>query len=517
MPRHIASLLVAPHYALDARMGMQQLAHVLARAGENGMPVGLPDEQERSEGWFAEFIREYGHCHYYVNADGSKVHSLDADLNDRLKEGAIAVVPVRGLLVKECDLFDEAYWGMTSTTRLARLLDQLRDDPRVVGAVQDVFSGGGQVWGTEAYGVAGKAFAAVKPLITHVDHLAASAAYWGAAPSTRIVLDGRTSEVGSIGVMMAWWDMIPFFEKAGFLYREFYAPESGKKNEEWRELREKNSGKLMEEGMSPTAQLFQQHVRDTRGTHLNTADEAVLQGRVYQGDDALKAGLADGYATLNETIAAAREAAPQPQEQQQQPKNMSNKTKLTALLAGLFAGKTDVTQQDIDETNTDLAKEGITNVAAISTAEQERLNKSAELIAAAEQKAKDAEATSATAVKAAEQKATDAKAAADAANGKAEAAEKDATAQREAIAAAATKLGVEVKEGANTIDAIVDACTAAREQVATLTAENTKLKAGPAGDGMAAAVVDQKGDTDKHTNEELSAEEEAFRGAELGK
>lgn len=516
MPRHIASLLPAPQYALDARLGMQYLQQLISRAGADGLPKGIPDEAERSEDWLTNYIRNYGNAHYYINTDGTVVHSLDQDAVSRVKEGAIAVVPVRGIIVKDADLFEEAYWGLTSTTRLARLFRDLRDDDRVVAAVQEVMSPGGQVWGTEAYGKAATAFDAVKPLITHVDHLSASAAYWGSSPSRQILLDGHTSEVGSIGVMMAWLDLIPYFEKEGFVFREFYAPESSKKNEAHRELREKNSGKLIEESMSPTAQLFQEHVKAGRGERLNTKDKAVLQGRVYQGQDAIDAGLADGFATLEEAIALARTMAPIPEEQPQKSTTMSVTKKLVALATALFSDKVEVSNEEITEANAMLAKEGTTNVALVSTAEQKRLNDAATAIATAEGNVTAANAKAAQEVNAAKESATKAAEATKTAEAAAATAKNALDAQNSVIEAAAKKAGIEAKEGTTLLEQLTAQLEAKTAQVETLTTENAKLKEEPASDGKPASVVDEKGDVATHGKDEvLSPEEEAFRKAEL--
>ncbi|HRH68804.1 MAG TPA: S49 family peptidase [Flavobacteriales bacterium] len=516
MPRHIAAILGSPRYALDMRMGGNYLQQVLARAGVDGLPMGLPSEEERSADWFTEFVKKYGCAHYYVNTDGSMVHSLDEGAHDKVKPGAIAVVPVRGLIVKEADQFEEAYWEVCSTQRLAAVYTQLLRDDRVVAAVQRSFSGGGQVWGTEAYGEATKAFAAEKPLIGQVDHIAASAAYWGSCNCTQILLDGKTSEVGSIGVMTAWFDIIPYFEKEGIKYREYYAPESEKKNEDWRALREKENSKLIEEGMSPTAQLFIETVQEGRGARLNKKDPAILQGRMYQGQDAIDAGLADGFGTLADAIALARTLAPkQDEEQPENPQSiMSIKTKLVAMAAALFADKAEVKSEDIAEANAELAEKNITNVAFVDTAEQKRLGDAAASITAAEGKVTEANAK----VTAAEKKATNAEGKASKAAEDLTAATKATTELQGAIDAAFKKTGLEAKEGSSPLELMVAALEASTKELAEANKKITKLEADPAVDGKPAGAVDTKGDVNDHGNgEKLTPEEEAFRNAELTK
>jgi len=491
------------------RMGAHHLGQVIARATTDGLPKGLPEgTNEASAEWVAEFVMRYGHAHYYENADGSRVHSMEDKAYDKIKPGAVAIVPVRGLVVKEADPFEEAYWGLTSTERLATVFAQLTADDRVVGAVQRIFSPGGQVFGTEAYGGSIATMCASKQVVSSIDHLCASAGYWGACGSSKILLEGKTSEVGSIGVMMAWWDMIPYLERIGFKYHEYYAPESGAKNEEWRAAR-KGDPKPIEEGMSPTAQLFIATVQAGRGDRLDASDKKILQGRMYSGDAAIAAGLADGYGTLADAIQEVRK--PTPVSLKTKPAEMNIKNSLAAI-AALFSGKVEASQQDIDEANKTLAEKEITNVLFMSTADQKRATDSAALIADAEGKAKASESKATAAAG----KVTTAEEATAKANADLKTATDAANATLATASAACAKHTIEAKEGVSSLDQLVAALDARTAELAIANAKVTKLEADPADDGKAAGVVDEKGDVNDHgKDDELSPEEKAFRGTSL--
>jgi ClpP class serine protease len=516
---------------MDMRPGSQHVANMLMQEPDASFLERLAsdDQADGDAKWYTQYLIESGQFPYYVNPDGSTVSVLDAEVGKRVKTGAVAVLPIKGVMVKEAWYVEELVFGLCSSERIAEEMRMFQDDARVAGIVLKPYTPGGMVYGTEAVGESVKAAAAAKPVIACVDHMACSAGYWDIANATEIRLMGKTSEVGSIGVVRAWMDLIGIWEKMGATWRMHFAPESNKKWEEYRELLEKDNPKVLEGGMSPTAQLFQQVVREGRQGKLNTKDDAVLAGRVYEGDAAIAAGLADGYGTLQECIDAVRrqagvsvsrstgrraDSAPTPTDNHSETDNNPNMSKIAKVVAALaaalgFDNKEEVTSQNIKEANEALKEKGITAAAFVVTAEVERLATAAQQVAEANEAKAAAEQAKATA--------ESAKAAAECAlataNTEKSVAEGKATAATDALAAveaklkdAATKANLEVKDGENATDVVINALSAATARVTELEAQVTTLKGEEAPDSRPGGVVNKEGDTRDATKDDTLSE-----------
>lgn len=475
---------------------------------------------EESNSW-REFIKSTGLYPYYVNPTGEVVHTMDEDSDGRIAQGAIAVIPVQGALVRECWTYEEIFWGLVSADRLTKFIRKVEHDSRIAGAVATVNCPGGMVSGTEKLGKAWAKLGKSKPNITHVDDLAASAAYWFASQSRSIQLEGQTCEVGSVGVMLSFFDFIPVLEAWGAKYHELYATESGKKNEDWRGLRMQNDPALFKEGLGQTARLFQSIVRAGR-PGIQDAN-GTLEGRVFAGDDAVANGMADGIADLEACINMVRSGTPastappaaDPEQQlpptvtegngdnaltsKPQPNIMNVKERIVAFIAGLFPNKEAVTSEVITEANTQLREKGVEGVAVVTTEEQERVANATALIADAEQRA-----TAATTERdAAVDGRTTVEGERDTAITERDAATSSFNAANTTLTAALTAHGITLAEGANAADTIASTLASTRTELEAAKAEIVTLKGEDAPSKEPSGAVNKTGDAG--TTEEASA------------
>jgi ClpP class serine protease len=460
---------------------------------------------EEASSW-REFLKTTGLFPYYINPDGTVVHTMDAEVDGNIKTGAIAVVPVNGVLVREAWTAEEVFWGLVSSDRLTSFIRKIHNDDRIVGALATSNCPGGQVSGVEKLGKAWDAFTAKKKTALLVDDLCASGGVWFGCGSGTINLVGETAEIGSVGVMMSFWDLIPLFEAWGAKYYEYYANESEKKNEGWRGLREGKDPAVIKAEIGRTARLFQERVKSARGIALNANDPTVLQGRMFAGSDALTAGLADGIADFDACIAQLRAGTPstsappanKPEENlapnnsgttdtnaksTTTPPTMNIVTRLVALAAALFSSKEEVTAENIEAANKELASKEITGVVFANAADAEAANTAAESVKKANEAKAAAEAAKATA----ETERDTAKAAQTAAEGKVSATET-------ALQSVMTELKLEATEGATALDTVVAALKSASTKVTEQQAEITRLKGEHAPDGKAAGAVNTTGD-----------------------
>lgn len=128
------------------------------------------------------------------------------------RDGA-AVITVSGPLLNFGDR-DLSRFGYASYGWLSGSFLRAAADMAVNRAVIAFDSPGGMVSGIETVTSALRTLRAAKPVVAHVDGMAASAAYWLASQADEIVMTDL-SEVGSIGVYTTHMDMSKLLERIG--------------------------------------------------------------------------------------------------------------------------------------------------------------------------------------------------------------------------------------------------------------------------------------------------------------
>lgn len=505
----------APLWALNAMRGQQLYQHLALEMDQRKAGVMLSSEgAEASEGgeeqanWWNDLLLASGVTPYYVNPDGSVVQSVEKDHDSKLQQGAVAVIPVHGTLMHDCWAYEEVFYGLVSSKRLATFTRDVQRNPKVAGAVFSIYSPGGMVNGTEALGRAVRELGAAKKTVAHVDSLAASAGYWLASQCGTIVIDGETTEVGSVGVMLSFLDVIPYLEALGCKYHELYPEESNKKNEAWRQLRTQNDPTLFKAELAQTAKVFADTVKAGRGARLKNT-EAAFEGRVYAGTEAVTVGLADRIGDLPSCIQNVRTGTdgagapasvdpnkPNPSEApvtdatKTTPTTTANTTRpmnlkimLASLAAALFGTPEEATAETITAANAELKEKGISNVHFVDSAAFE---------AAQQAEARVSEAASATATVTAER---------DAAIAERDAARAELAGVNAGIQEAANALAITVEGEATALGAMTTAHQAANAEVTRLNSELatantriTELEALGADDKKGAGAVNTEGD-----------------------
>ena len=204
----------------------------------------------------------------------------------------IAVLPLHGVILPYTSAL-AAFLGATCLDALTQDFCSARDNPDIAAIVLDIDSPGGVVTGVHAFSQLVYATRSVKPIVGRVTGLAASAAYWIAASSSKVVLD-PTAMVGSIGVVATLRDNREALKKAGVEVREIVSTQSPSKR--------LDSG--TPEGRAPLqqqvdtlAQVFIQAVADYRNVSPETVQSDFGQGGLKVGAEAVAFGMADGLLT----------------------------------------------------------------------------------------------------------------------------------------------------------------------------------------------------------------------------
>lgn len=148
--------------------------------------------------------------------------------------------------------------------------------------------------------------AADKPCLAYVDEMAASAAYWIAAGVCDAVYLPSTGRVGSIGAIAVHVDESAALEAEGLKVTIVRSPEGKAAGMPLEPLGDTGRARI-ERAVSELADGFVAAMADRRG--VSKARLRALDADMLTGADAVRARLADGVATLEETISKAAGAA----------------------------------------------------------------------------------------------------------------------------------------------------------------------------------------------------------------
>ncbi len=215
------------------------------------------------------------------------------------KRGAVAVVPIRGVIASRMSGMDESSGG-ASAESLGVTLDQIAADPGIGTILYDIDSPGGTVPGIQELAAQMFALRGVKTQIAQVNSLAASAAYWLAAQCDEII-SIPSGTAGSIGVLTAHQDLSKALEQEGIDVTVISAGKYKLEGSPFGPLGDEAKAVLQDRVDTAYGQ-FVKDVARGRGVSQASVRDGYGQGRALGAKDALKAGLIDSIGTMDETI-----------------------------------------------------------------------------------------------------------------------------------------------------------------------------------------------------------------------
>lgn len=219
----------------------------------------------------------------------------------------VAVLPVYGVLAKRMNLFSSISGG-ASYEMVAKDFAQAMNDPAVEAIVLVVDSPGGAIDGVQKLGDAIFSARGVKPVGAIADGMMSSAAYWIGAQADVVVAASDTTMIGSIGVVSAHRDISAAEEKAGVKTTEITAGKYKRIASEFAALSDEGRAEIQER-VDYLYEIFVGAVAKARGVGVDVVLENMADGRVFIGQQAVKAGLVDGVSTLDELIANLKQRA----------------------------------------------------------------------------------------------------------------------------------------------------------------------------------------------------------------
>ncbi len=185
-------------------------------------------------------------------------------------------------------------------------LKQLREDPHVGAIVLRIETGGGSAMAADVIWRQVELTAKVKPIIVSMGSAAASGGYYIAAPATRIYAN-PLSITGSIGIFYGKADVAELLRKIGVSVEVFKTAPKADAESIFRPFTPEEHVEL-EQKVAQFYDMFLSRVATGRKLTKSQVD-AVGQGRVWTGEQALNRKLVDEMGGLRQALAEARRLA----------------------------------------------------------------------------------------------------------------------------------------------------------------------------------------------------------------
>ena len=223
-----------------------------------------------------------------------------------MEAGGVAVIPVKGILARDPDPMEMAFFGMESTDALAAEVNRAAKDPAAKAILLDVDSPGGYLTGGPELADAVKRAAAAKPVVAWTGGQMASMAYWVGSQASHVSAS-RSATLGSIGVYVAVADRSEMFKANGVKMEVFKNKEATFKGmgvpgtaltDDQRDYMKERAQRAFDE--------FRSEVLSAR-----VVPPEAMKGQTFSGRESLANGLADSVGDRSWALAVARKLARQ--------------------------------------------------------------------------------------------------------------------------------------------------------------------------------------------------------------
>lgn len=199
-------------------------------------------------------------------------------------------------------LADEEYYRWYfSTKRFIKDVKAAEANPKFIAHFLHSNTGGGEAWMLE------KAYEAVKnckkPFIEFTEKKNCSAGLFISSPAKRRFSYTVNDTHGSLGTMVAFMNLKPYFEEMGVKFVEEYAHRSTLKNKKFNDLADGKPKQYITEELDPLQEQFETAVRNARPQLASLKDDHPLwHGETFDARGALEIGLIDEIAELETAV-----------------------------------------------------------------------------------------------------------------------------------------------------------------------------------------------------------------------
>lgn len=212
----------------------------------------------------------------------------------------VAIIPIEGVISKRFNFFSR-FFGGTSTEIVGEAMKAAIEDPSVNSILLYVDSPGGSIDGTAELAELIYSLRGEKPINAFTDGMMASAAYWIASAADKIFISGDTACVGSIGVVYTHMDVSKLYEESGYKVTQIQAGRFKTVGSPYKPLSE-NDQSVIQAEIDYLYNNFVRTVAKHRGVNEDVTLKDMADGRIFTGEQAIKAGLVDGVSTFDALI-----------------------------------------------------------------------------------------------------------------------------------------------------------------------------------------------------------------------
>jgi ClpP class serine protease len=230
------------------------------------------------------------------------IYSLDGDT---------AHIKIEGPLSAEGPGLWDLFWGYGGAAYgdIISAIDRAKSDPLAKSVILDISSPGGTIDGVDQTWQAIRSVG--KPITTCAGSLLASAAYWLASGTDKIYAAAPTSEIGSIGVLVAAYDWSKWEENIGIkeiIITSSNAPDKAP------DIATKHGRDTVKAQLDALERIFYSRVAEGRGVttghiaeHFGKGGLLVAADPSPDHEDAIRSGMIDGLTPQSEIFSSSEE------------------------------------------------------------------------------------------------------------------------------------------------------------------------------------------------------------------
>lgn len=213
------------------------------------------------------------------------------------KRGAVAVIPLRGVISHRMGGMTEMSGGM-STEQFSAMFRQAMADESISAILIDTDTPGGTIAGVTELAAEIYAARSKKPVVAHVNALAASAGYWAISGASEIV-STPSGEVGSIGVITSHIDTSKAEETEGVTRTVIAA---GRYKAEGHGPLSDETKAAVKARVDEAYGVMVKDIARGRGVKASDVSGGFGEGRVVSAKQALSLGMIDRIETMDATL-----------------------------------------------------------------------------------------------------------------------------------------------------------------------------------------------------------------------
>lgn len=219
----------------------------------------------------------------------------------------VGVLPLHGVIAPKANMFSDVSGGTTFQTATEQLREMV-SKADIGTIVLDFDSPGGNVQGADEFAHEVLKARAVKPVIAQVNYRMCSAAYWVGSCATEIVT-APSGVVGAIGVYSLHNDLSKALADLGVKRTYLSKGKFKVEGNETEALTDSTKERWLAEMEIPYTK-FINAVAHGRGVAPDAVRAGFGEGRAVQADEALRLGMVDRIATLDDTLTRLTGPAP---------------------------------------------------------------------------------------------------------------------------------------------------------------------------------------------------------------